>query len=125
MVTRFGGGVQQAIVAQGEPVREGQKLLRVVGLKQMAVQTRVHEALVAGDWSTFSRDGREFLLSADDEREARRLLEDLGSASFETITALHVTAGSEPGIAASVSVETGHTARGIAAIQALAERLAG
>ena len=79
----------------------------------------------SGDWSTVSLDGREFLLSADDEREARRLFEDLGSASFETITALHVTAGSEPGIAASVSVETGHTARGIAAIQALAERLAG
>lgn len=44
--TRLGGGLQHAIVAQGEPVREGQKLLRVVGLKQMAVQTRVHEALV-------------------------------------------------------------------------------
>jgi len=98
-----------------------------IGFELIDPMTRIgrRRARTKGDWSTFSRDGREFLLSADDEREARRLLEDLGSASFETITALHVTAGSEPGIAASVSVETGHAARGVAAIRSLAERLVG
>jgi HlyD family secretion protein len=42
--SRFGGA---AVVAQGEPVREGQKLLRVVELKQFVVATRVHESQVS------------------------------------------------------------------------------
>lgn len=42
--SRFGGG---PLVAAGEPVREGQKLLRVCGLEKMGVLTRVHEAAVA------------------------------------------------------------------------------
>jgi multidrug efflux pump subunit AcrA (membrane-fusion protein) len=45
--TRFGSGSQQSIVAQGEPVREGQKLMRIPDLKHMMVNTRVHEALVS------------------------------------------------------------------------------
>jgi multidrug efflux pump subunit AcrA (membrane-fusion protein) len=44
---RFGGGSQQSIVAQGEPVREGQKLMRIPDLKHMLVNTKVHEALVS------------------------------------------------------------------------------
>jgi multidrug efflux pump subunit AcrA (membrane-fusion protein) len=39
-----GGG---PIVAEGEPVREGQKLLRVCDLKKFVVDTKVHEALIA------------------------------------------------------------------------------
>jgi multidrug efflux pump subunit AcrA (membrane-fusion protein) len=45
--TRFGSGAQQSIVAQGEPVREGQKLMRIPDLSQMLVNTRVHEAMVS------------------------------------------------------------------------------
>jgi multidrug efflux pump subunit AcrA (membrane-fusion protein) len=45
--SRFGSGSQQSIVAQGEPVREGQKLMRIPDLKRMMVNTRVHEALVS------------------------------------------------------------------------------
>jgi HlyD family secretion protein len=45
--TRFGSGSQQSTVAQGEPVREGQKLMRIPDLKHMMVNTRVHEALVS------------------------------------------------------------------------------
>jgi multidrug efflux pump subunit AcrA (membrane-fusion protein) len=44
---RFGGGSQQSIVAQGEPVREGQKLMRIPDLRHMLVNTKVHEALVS------------------------------------------------------------------------------
>src|SRR5262249_40180233 len=44
--TRGGGGSQQSIVAQGEPVREGQKLMQIPDLTQMLVNTKVHEALV-------------------------------------------------------------------------------
>jgi len=43
---RGGGGSQQSIVAQGEPVREGQKLMQIPDLKHMLVNTKVHEALV-------------------------------------------------------------------------------
>jgi HlyD family secretion protein len=45
--TRFGSGSAQSTVAQGEPVREGQKLMRIPDLKHMMVNTRVHEALVS------------------------------------------------------------------------------
>src|SRR5262249_2762727 len=44
---RWGGGSQQSIVAQGEPVREGQKLMRIPDLKHMLVNTKVHEAMVS------------------------------------------------------------------------------
>jgi HlyD family secretion protein len=44
---RGGGGSQQSIVAQGEPVREGQKMLQIPDLSQMLVNVRVHEALVS------------------------------------------------------------------------------
>lgn len=44
---RGGGGAQQAIVAQGEPVREGQKLMQIPDLTQMLVNVRVHEAMVS------------------------------------------------------------------------------
>jgi multidrug resistance efflux pump len=45
--TRRGPAAQQAIVAQGEAVREGQKLLRIADLKRFLVNTRIHEALIA------------------------------------------------------------------------------
>jgi RND family efflux transporter MFP subunit len=41
------GAGPQSIVAQGEPVREGQKLLQIPNLLRMVVQTRVPEALVS------------------------------------------------------------------------------
>ena len=45
--SRFGSGSQQSIVAQGEPVREGQKLIRIPNLNKMLVNARVHEAMVS------------------------------------------------------------------------------
>lgn len=42
-----GGGAQQGIIAQGEPVREGQKLMQIPDLHHMIVNTKVHEALVS------------------------------------------------------------------------------
>jgi multidrug resistance efflux pump len=44
---RGGGGQQQSIVAQGEPVREGQKMLQIPDLTKMVVNVRVHEAMVS------------------------------------------------------------------------------
>jgi multidrug efflux pump subunit AcrA (membrane-fusion protein) len=45
--SRSGAGTQQAIVAQGEPVREGQKLMSIPNLSKMVVNTRVHEAMIS------------------------------------------------------------------------------
>ena len=45
--SRFGSGSQQSIIAQGEPVREGQKLMRIPDLSKMVVNTRVHEAMIS------------------------------------------------------------------------------
>jgi multidrug efflux pump subunit AcrA (membrane-fusion protein) len=44
---RGGQGSQQSIVAQGEPVREGQKMMRIPDLTKMQVNTRVHEAMMS------------------------------------------------------------------------------
>jgi hypothetical protein len=44
---RGGGGTQQSIVAQGEPVREGQKMMQIPDLSKMVVNVRVPEALVS------------------------------------------------------------------------------
>jgi len=76
-------------------------------------------------WSNVSFGGRDLLLSSDDERSVRRMLENIDADTLAPIAALHVTAGKQPGIAASVSVAPGAASRGIAAIRALAERLAG
>ena len=41
------GSTQQGMIAQGEQVKEGQKLIRIPDLKRMQVNTRVHEAMVS------------------------------------------------------------------------------
>jgi multidrug efflux pump subunit AcrA (membrane-fusion protein) len=43
---RFGVGSQSSIIAQGEPVKEGQKMIRIPNLSKMQVNVRVHEAMV-------------------------------------------------------------------------------
>ena len=44
---RGGGGSQQSVVAQGEPVREGQKMIQIPDLTRMLVTVKVPEAFVA------------------------------------------------------------------------------
>jgi multidrug efflux pump subunit AcrA (membrane-fusion protein) len=45
-LVRGGGGSQHSVVAQGEPVREGQKMLCISDFKRFTVIARVHDALV-------------------------------------------------------------------------------
>ena len=45
--TKGFSGAQQSTVAQGEPVRESQKLMRIPNLHKMLVNTRVHEAMIS------------------------------------------------------------------------------
>jgi multidrug efflux pump subunit AcrA (membrane-fusion protein) len=44
---RWGGGAQTSIIAQGEPVREGQKMMQIPDLSRMQVNVKIHEALVS------------------------------------------------------------------------------
>jgi multidrug resistance efflux pump len=44
--SRYGSGSSQSIIAQGEPVKEGQKLMRIPDLRHMLVNTKIHEAMV-------------------------------------------------------------------------------
>ena len=45
--SRFGSGSQQSTIAQGEPVREGQKMMSIPDLTNMVVNAKVNEALVS------------------------------------------------------------------------------
>jgi hypothetical protein len=75
------------------------------------------------DWSPVAIEGRDLVLAAEDEARVVRLLESLGSGTLAPIVAIHVSAGSTPGIAASVSVKPGDAGRGLATIRTLADRL--
>ncbi len=75
-------------------------------------------------WSAITVAGLERLLRAKDERTAKALLEALEPSALAAISALHVTAGSEPGIAASLALEQGNVSMLMSAIQGLAERMA-
>jgi multidrug efflux pump subunit AcrA (membrane-fusion protein) len=44
---RYGSGAQQGIIAQGEPVHEGQILMHMPDLEKMQVETQLHEAVLA------------------------------------------------------------------------------
>lgn len=76
-------------------------------------------------WSSVTVGGRAMLLDAKDEGGIMRLLEAIDPGTLAPVIALHVTAGSESGIAASVSIQPGDAARGLLAIRNLGERLTG
>src|SRR6267143_1943237 len=76
-------------------------------------------------WSSVTLGGRTMLLDAKDEGGIMRLLEAIDPGTLAPVIALHVTAGSESGIAASVSIQPGDAARGLLAIRSLGERLTG
>jgi multidrug efflux pump subunit AcrA (membrane-fusion protein) len=44
--TRWGAGANQSIIAQGEPVQYGQKILSLPDLAHMVVNVRIHEAFI-------------------------------------------------------------------------------
>src|SRR5579871_5975008 len=44
--TRMGSGATQSIIAQGEPVQYGQKMMSIPDLSHMLVNVRIHEAFI-------------------------------------------------------------------------------
>jgi len=85
---RSGWGGYQAVVAPGEQVREGQKLIRIAQLRRMVVQTYVHEALVGhvhgeGDVPSRSQFQKAFVrLDACPERVYRGHVQTVGNVPF-------------------------------------------
>ena len=75
-------------------------------------------------WSSITQGDRSLQLSADSERKATRILDELGPDALGPIMALHVTSGSQPGLAASLAVDVDSVKSAIEGIRSLANRLA-
>jgi RND family efflux transporter MFP subunit len=114
---RFGGGTQQSIVAQGEPVREGQKLVQIPDLRQMLVNVKVHEALVstvaAGQPATIkvaSFRGHNFKGKVESVATVSSQL-DFFSADVKVYTTkvriLNAIEGLKPGMSGEVTITVG------------------
>jgi hypothetical protein len=124
--SRFGSGSQQSIVAQGEPVREGQKLMRIPDLSHMLVNTRVHEAMVArlreGQPASIRVDAHaEHLLTGHVKSVATvAAQQDWMSADVKVYTTMVAIDGSveglKPGMSAEVTILTDGQAEDVLAI---------
>lgn len=124
--SRFGMGSQQSIVAQGEPVREGQKLMRIPNLDRMVVNTKVHEAMVsrvkAGQEARVRVDAfPNRILKAHVEQVATvASQQDFLSADvkvYQTTVAIdEKSEGLKPGMSAEVTITVGATLEDVLAI---------
>lgn len=74
-------------------------------------------------WSPTTLAGREYLLSSKNGPGVEGFLRRTGDDALTNISALHVTAGSEPGIAASLALEEGKVAPALTGLRALAQNL--
>ncbi len=80
-------------------------------------------ARVKSAWTITTVGGREFLLSSKNDAGVQDLLKGLDENTLGGLSALHVTAGSEPGIAASLSLEAGKVSPVLAGLRALAQTM--
>ena len=80
-----------------------------IGFELVDPATRIgkRRARAKTSWSSMSLAGRDFLLSSKNERAAGELLRGVDTDVLGGIAALHVTAGSEPVLAASLALEEG------------------
>ncbi|MBL8792454.1 MAG: efflux RND transporter periplasmic adaptor subunit [Planctomycetia bacterium] len=115
--SRFGSSSRTSIVAQGEPVSEGQKLMRIPNLTHMQVNVKVHEALISrvtsGQPSTVRVD-------AFPNRQLRGRVKQVATVAsqndffssdvkvYQTLVALDETLdGLKPGMSAEVNIQVG------------------
>ncbi len=96
-----------------------------VGFELVDPRSRVgkRRARAKSSWSPAELAGRNYLLSAKNEKEAETLLDGIDSEALRAISALHVTAGSEPGIAASLFLEEGKVGSVIRGLRSLVESM--
>lgn len=94
-----------------------------VGFELVDPRSRVgrRRARAKSSWSPTSVAGREYLLSAKNEGAVTTLLGTLDGDALSAIAALHLTAGTEPGIAASLALREGKVAPVVQGLRALVE----
>ncbi len=76
-------------------------------------------------WTPWTAGGRQFSLAARNEKPVEAVLGHLDADLLAALSALHVTAGAESGIAASVTLEEGKVSHVLGGVRALAEALTG
>jgi multidrug efflux pump subunit AcrA (membrane-fusion protein) len=113
--SRFGGAAP--VIAPGESVREGQKLLRVCDLKQLAIGTRIHEAVVSsvakGQSARVRVDAIPQKILSGKVTHVSPLAAQVDFMARDvkvypvTIALEEVPAGLKPGMSAEVQVSTG------------------
>ncbi len=74
-------------------------------------------------WTPLAVGGRQFSLSAHNEKTVEAVVQQLDADLVGALSALHVTAGTDSGIAASVTLEEGKITHILGGVRALAERL--
>jgi RND family efflux transporter MFP subunit len=124
------GGAQQSVVAQGEPVREGQKLMTIPDLSKMQLVIRVPEALV-----TQVRPGLPAVLRVDafPDRALRGTVRQVATTPsatdwlasdqkvYRTVIAIDGdTASFRPGMSAAVTIPLGKERSDVLAVPARA-----
>jgi RND family efflux transporter MFP subunit len=115
---RFNVG-RQAVIAQGETVTEGQKLMRIPNLKRMAIDTRVHEALISR-----VKPGQKALIKCDSfpDRLLKGSVDQVATVAAQTdwfssdvkvyqvkVAIDEYLEGLKPGMSAEVTMTTGAT----------------
>ncbi len=96
-----------------------------VGFEVINPRSRVgrRRARAKTSWSPTALAGGEYLLSAKNEKEVETVLGGLEDGTLQAISALQVSAGSEPGVAASVAVQAGQVGRVMQGLRHLVETL--
>ncbi len=96
-----------------------------VGFEVVNPESRVgrRRSRARSSWSECTLAGHRFLLATKNESAVRELLENLGGEALPPFSAIHLTAGSEPGIAASLTVVPGRISTAVAALRNLAEKV--
>ncbi len=96
-----------------------------VGFELIDPTSRIgkRRARTKSSWSTANLAGRDFLLSSKNQHAVQDLLQKMDRDTLQGISALHVTAGSEPGIAASLALEPGTATTVLSGLRDLAQTM--
>jgi HlyD family secretion protein len=114
---RSGSSSRTSLVAQGEPVSEGQKLMRIPNLNHMQVNVKVHEALISrvtsGQPATIRVDAFPSRLLRGKVKQVATVASQTDFFSsdvkvYQTLVSLEETLeGLKPGMSAEVTIQVG------------------
>jgi RND family efflux transporter MFP subunit len=124
--SRYSGSNRSSLIAQGEPVTEGQKLMRIPDLRTMQVNVKVHEALVSrvqvGQPATVRVDAFPNRLLRGKVKQVATVASQADWYSsdvkvYQTIVSIDETVeGLRPGMSAEVTIEVGDPLDNVVAV---------